>query len=182
MKIIARIYDIMLKQGIILDKYGIDLIMRKLDINKDNNVDFDDFKQFLMCFKNDRNVQTNMIFSKEYSNTLYTTNSKFYTVEYSFSNNTSYEEKNIVRSTFLNYITCIKEFETEIEDYKGKLTNNAEFQYPDLLLIFMKESSDKISKESFKKGLGMFGVYENISIFDLFLKRYGKILKRDYLS
>jgi hypothetical protein len=177
----------MFDRGIILDKLGIDLLLKKLDINHDDKVDFHDFRSFLMIFNNeperifkspleektDINIPSNISnkFNK-FSQELYGKN---------ISGNFTCKENIIICESLANYFITIKNYEIEIEETKIRLTNNPEFNFHNLLQIFINENKDRISYESFKKGLSMFGVYESYTTIQLFLKRYGKSMDRDHL-
>ena len=189
----------------------IKLLMRRLDLNKDNKIDFCEFHSLLSfdkcqskCLIKNKCQNCGLSYCKECFIENHGCNSihnkyninkldKKYNIEnkdpnilikeenINNSNNNDIKENEIEIKELNDYIKFLLKGENKIENIKIDLSKISDFSAEDAFRIFEKNGRGYLDREDIKYGLSVLNIYPSDYNLDLFIKRFD-LQKKGFIS
>ena len=189
----------------------IKLLMRRLDLNKDNKIDFCEFHSLLSfdkcqskCLIKNKCQNCGISYCKECfienhgCNSIHNKYSinkidKKYNIEnkdpnilikeenINNSNNNDIKENEIEIKELNDYIKFLLKGENKIENIKIDLSKISDFSVEDAFRIFEKNGRGFLDREDIKYGLSVLNIYPSDYNLDLFIKRFD-LQKKGFIS
>ena len=189
----------------------IKLLMRRLDLNKDNKIDFCEFHSLLSfdkcqskCLIKNKCQNCGLSYCKECfienhgCNSIHNKYSinkldKKYNIEnkdpnilikeenINNSNNNDIKENEIEIKELNDYIKFLLKGENKIENIKIDLSKIPDFSVEDAFRIFEKNGRGYLDREDIKYGLSVLNIYPSDYNLDLFIKRFD-LQKKGFIS
>ena len=189
----------------------IKLLMRRLDLNKDNKIDFCEFHSLLSfdkcqskCLIKNKCQNCGISYCKECfienhgCNSIHNKYSinkldKKYNIEnkdpnilikeenINNSNNNDIKENEIEIKELNDYIKFLLKGENKIENIKIDLSKISDFSVEDAFRIFEKNGRGYLDREDIKYGLSVLNIYPSDYNLDLFIKRFD-LQKKGFIS
>ena len=189
----------------------IKLLMRRLDLNKDNKIDFCEFHSLLSfdkcqskCLIKNKCQNCGLSYCKECFIENHGCNSihnkyninkldKKYNIEnkdpnilikeenINNSNNNDIKENEIEIKELNDYIKFLLKGENKIENIKIDLSKIPDFSVEDAFRIFEKNGRGYLDREDIKYGLSVLNIYPSDYNLDLFIKRFD-LQKKGFIS
>ena len=189
----------------------IKLLMRRLDLNKDNKIDFCEFHSLLSfdkcqskCLIKNKCQNCGLSYCKECfienhgCNSIHNKYSinkidKKYNIEnkdpnilikeenINNSNNNDIKENEIEIKELNDYIKFLLKGENKIENIKIDLSKISDFSVEDAFRIFEKNGRGYLDREDIKYGLSVLNIYPSDYNLDLFIKRFD-LQKKGFIS